>query len=518
MRTRRSGVISPAFEGKNRHRFLLLLLLLLLLERGPALAAAQSRPPNGNWPSFRGPGARGIAEGIATPTTWDVDDGKNVRWKTPIPGLGHSSPIVWGNRIFVTSAISGQAKPELKVGLYGDVTPVTDDTVHQWKVYCLDKRTGRFIWERTAHTGVPKVRRHPKSTQANPTMATDGRNVVAFFGSEGLYCYDFQGRLRWRKDLGLLDSGWYVSPSAQWGFASSPVIDGDMVLVQCDVTSAARSPQSSIDLPVGGAPIQGSGKTESQTDRSEGSPADEVRQHSFVGAFRIKDGSEIWRTARDDVPTWSTPTVHREGERAQLIVNGYRHIGGYDLRTGKELWRLQGGGDIPVPTPVVANDLVFITNAHGRMAPIYAIRTSAVGDISLQGTESANRYVAWSRPRDGGYMQTPLVYGDHLYICRDNGVLTCYEAKTGNPLYEERLGTGRSGFTASPVAAGGKLYFTSEDGDIYVVQAGPTFKLLSVNPMGEICMATPAISEGTLFFRTQGHLIAVAEPARPQAK
>jgi outer membrane protein assembly factor BamB len=430
-------------------------------------------PRDSNWPSFRGPNARGIAEGYKTPTAWNVEERKNLRWKIPLPGLGHSSPIVWGNRIFVTTAISGHAKPELKVGLYGDVTPVTDDTVHRWKVYCLDRNTGRVVWERTAHTGVPKIRRHTKATHANSTMATDGRNVIAFFGSEGLYCYDLNGRLRWKKDLGLLDSGWFVSPAAQWGFASSPVIFEDMVVVQCDVLT-----------------------------------------NPFLAAFRLKDGSEVWRTRREDVPTWSTPTIHREGERVQLIVNGFKHVGGYDLRTGKELWRLRGGGDIPVPTPVVAHGLVFITNAHGRMAPIYAIRTSAAGEISLQGTESANDHVAWSRPRDGGYMQTPLVYGDHLYVCRDNGVLSCYEAKTGARLYEERLGTGRTGFTASPVAADGKLYFTGEYGDVYVVQAGPTFKVLSVNPMGEICMATPAISEGTLFFRTQGHLVAIAERAK----
>jgi outer membrane protein assembly factor BamB len=403
-----------------------------------------------------------------------VEEARNLQWKTPIPGLGHSSPIVWGNRVFVTSAISGLEKPELKVGLYGDVKPVTDDTVHQWKVYCLDKNTGRLLWERTAHTGVPKVKRHTKSTHANPTMATDGKNVIAFFGSEGLYCYDLKGKLRWKTDFGLLDSGWFVSPAAQWGFASSPIIHQGMVLVQCD-----------------------------------------VQKNSFIAALRLKDGGEIWRTLRDDVPTWSTPTIHTQDGRAQLIVNGYRHIGGYDLQTGKELWRLKGGGDIPVPTPVVAHGLVFITNSHGRMSPIYAIRVSATGNISLQAEEQSNDHVAWSRPRDGGYMQTPLVYGDYLYLCRENGVLSCYEAKTGNRVYQERLGTGRTGFTASPVAADGKIYLTSEEGDIYVVKAGPQFEQLAVNPMGEICMATPAISAGTIYFRTQGHLVAIAKRSDP---
>lgn len=211
-------------------------------------------------------------------------------------------------------------------------------------------------------------------------------------------------------------------PAAQWGFASSPVIHEGVVVVQCD-----------------------------------------VQKGGFLAAFDINDGRELWRSPRSDVPTWSTPTIHRGGGRTQVIVNGYKHIGGYDFRTGKELWRLTGGGDIPVPTPVVAHGLVFITNAHGRMAPIYAVRLGAQGDISLKDTEETNAHVAWSTRRHGGYMQTPIVYGHHLYVCRDNGILSCCEARTGKRLYQERLGTGRTGFTASPVAADGKLYFTSEE-------------------------------------------------------
>jgi outer membrane protein assembly factor BamB len=446
-------------------------LLLLIASLLPTLAA-QGQRRDVNWPSFRGPNAGGITVGYATPTTWDVEKKQNVRWKTPIPGLGHSSPIVWGNRIFVTSAISGKEKPELKAGLFGAGESYQDNTAHRWVVYCLDKRTGRILWQQTARTGVPRKMRHPKATQANCTMATEGKYVVAFFGSEGLYCYDLQGKLRWKKDLGVLEAGPYNAPALEWGFASSPIIHGTTVIIQCDVL-----------------------------------------KDPFLAAFRLKDGSQVWRTARDDVATWSTPTVHREGARAQLIVNGYKHIGGYDAGTGKELWRLRGGGDIPVPTPVVGHGLVFITNAHGRMSPIYAIRLNATGDISLREEQTANDYVAWSYPRDGGYMQTPLVFGDHLYVCRINGVLGCYEAKTGKQLYQERLGTGRDAFTASPVAADGKIYIAGEYGDVYVIGAGPAFKVLAVNPMGEICLATPAISAGTLFFRTQGHLVAIAARA-----
>ncbi len=419
----------------------------------------------GDWPSFRGPRASGVAPAGATPTAWDVPGSKNVLWKTPLPGLSHSSPIVWGGRVYITTAVSGKENPELRVGLYGDVTPVEDDSVHRWKVLCLDGATGRLLWERTAHEGVPKIKRHTKATHANSTMATDGKRVVACFGSEGLYAYDLDGKLLWKKDLGVLDSGWFASPAAQWGFASSPVLHEDRILLQCD-----------------------------------------VQKNSFIAAFDAGDGREIWRTARDEVPTWSTPTVHG----TQVVVNGYRHIGGYDLKTGKEIWRMKGGGDIPVPTPVVAHDLIFIASAHGAMAPLYAVRTGAAGDITLQENATSNDHVAWSEPRNGAYMQTPLVWGDLLYSCRDNGVLNCYEARTGRRLYQERLGSGgRMGFTASPVAADGKIYFTRERGEVDVVQAGPEFKLLATNSLGENCLATPAISAGVLFFRTQGHLIAV---------
>ena len=444
-------------------------LLLLLSSLLPVLPGNATAPVI-HWPTFRGPNASGIAEGFPSPTKWNVPAGENVKWKTPIAGLGHSSPVIWGNNIFITTAKGEQTNTKLKVGLYGDIKSVEDDTPHQWTVYCLNKQTGKILWEQVAYTGIPKIKRHPKSTHASSTPATDGKNVVVMFGSEGLYCYDMKGKLRWKKDLGLLDSGFFMVPAAQWGFASSPIIFEDKVFLQCD-----------------------------------------VQKGSFVAAFSINDGREIWRTPRQDVPTWSSPTVYRSGNRTLLIVNGYKHIGGYDAATGKEVWRLQGGGDIPVPTPIVAHEMVFITNAHGRMAPIYAIRSDATGDISLDETATSNKYVAWSMRRDGAYMITPLVYGDYLYIGKDNGVLNCFEAKTGNRIYQERLGDGKTGFTASPVASDGKLYYSSEDGDIYVVKAGTKFEILAKNEMGEVCMATPAISEGTLFFRTQGHVVAISE-------
>ena len=445
----------------------------LLCLAGAALLTADSPRPGVDWPSFRGISARGVAEGYPAPLRWNGEAGENVRWSTPIPGLGHSSPVVWRDLVCVTTAIGEKSKQDLRVGLYGDIQPVQDDTVHSWKVYCLDKGTGAVRWEQTANTGVPRVKRHPKSTQANPTLATDGQRMVALFGSEGLYVYDLKGRLLWKKDLGLLDYGFYRVPDAQWGFASSPVLHEGKLVVQAD-----------------------------------------VQKGSFLAAFDAASGRELWRTARSDVPTFSTPTVHAEGARTQVIVNGWKHIGGYDAATGKELWRLTGGGDIPVPTPVVADGLVFITNAHGGAAPIFAIRTVATGDVSLTQGQTENAQVAWSQERDGAYMQTPLVYGGLLYNCRDNGVLSVYEAKTGRRLYQQRLGEGGSGYTASPVAADGKVYFTSEEGEVFVVKAGPEFELLARNRLGETVLATPALSEGVLFFRTRGHLVAVGGSAK----
>lgn len=442
----------------------LAVLVLLLLQ-----LSLNGQDTQANWPGFRGSNATGIAEHYALPVSWDAQSSKNIKWKTPLPGLGHSSPVIWGDKIFITTAISGQKDPELKVGLYGDIKPVEDNTEHVWQVICLNKKTGKIEWEQTAHRGIPEVKRHPKATHANSTPATDGRFLVAFFGSEGLYCYDMQGKLLWEKDFGILDSAFFAVPTAQWGFASSPVIHASRVIIQCD-----------------------------------------VMQDSFLASFDLATGKEIWRVAREDYPTWSTPTVHADDKRTQILVNGFKHIGGYDFTTGKELWKLSGGGDIPVPTPVVSAGLVFINGAHGRLSPIYAVKLNAAGDISLKNGETSNQGIAWSIRRGGSYMQTPLIYRDYLYNLRGNGALTCYRARTGEVIYQEKLGNMAS-FSASGVAADGKLYFPSEEGEIFVVAAGPDFKLLAQNSMQDICMATPAISAGTIFIRSHHYLFAVAD-------
>ena len=445
------------------------LMVVFILFGSISVSVAQDDKNETNWPSFRGPYAKGFSDGRPTPLTWNVENNDNIEWKTPIPGLAHSSPIIWENRIFITTAISEKEKPELKTGLYGNINPVEDETVHLWKVYCLDKKTGKILWEKTAHKGVPKVKRHPMATHANSTMATDGFHVVAFFGSEGLYCYTMDGKLVWKKDFGVLDSAFFSVPSAQWGFASSPVIHDGVVVVQCDALNTA-----------------------------------------FLAALDIKAGKELWRTPREDYPTWSTPTIYVGEQSTQIIVNGFKHIGGYDFQTGKEIWKIDGGGDIPIPTPVVADNLVFINSAHGRMSPIYAIKLDAKGDISLEDETTSNENIVWSVRRGGAYIQTPLIYGDYLYNLNWNGSLSCFNAKTGEQVYREQLGK-MTAFAASPVAAAGKLYFCSQDGDVYVVKAGPDFEVLATNSMNDENLATPAISEGKLYFRTHHYLYAITD-------
>jgi outer membrane protein assembly factor BamB len=428
-----------------------------------------------NWPSFRGPHASGDADGQYPPATWDAPKGINVRWKTPIPGLGHSCPVVWGDKVFITTAVSGDPKSTFRPGLYGNVDSVNDTTVHTWRVYCLDKQTGKIVWERVAHEGVPRIKRHTKGSHANSTPATDGSHLVVCFGSEGLYCYDFQGKLLWKRDVGVLDSGFFFDADYQWGFGSSPILFHNLAILQCD-----------------------------------------VGKNSFIAAYDVANGRQVWLAPRDEIPSWGTPTICEGTGSTELVTNATKHARGYDPLTGKELWRLGRHAEITVPTPVAGSGLIFITSGYRPIQPIYAIRPGAKGDISLRDGQESDYYVAWSKKRGGPYMPTPIVYRDYLYTCSNNGIVACYEAKTGKQVYQERLG-GSGGYTASPVAADGRLYFTSEEAGIRVVKAGPKFELLATNPMGDVCMATPAISDGMVFIRTQHFVYGIGRHSAPKA-
>ena len=410
--------------------------------------------PTGSWPSFRGRDASGVADGQRLPDTWDGTTGKNVLWRTPIPGLAHSSPVVWGDTVFVTSAISSRKDATFKPGLYGDGDASEDRSIHKWALYAVDKRTGRMRWERVAREGAPRNKRHIKSTYASATPVTDGRIVVAWFGSEGLHAFDVNGASLWQVDLGRVDMGAYDIPTYEWGPASSPIIWNGLVILQCDT----------------------------QTD-------------SFVLALKLETGEIVWKTSRDELSSWGTPTVAATMSGPELVTNASNFIRGYDARTGRELWRLGGSSKITAPTPIFAEDLIVVASGRAPERPIFVVKPGSRGDLTLTRDQTSSNAIAWSRTGRGSYMPTPLAYRGLLYVLANNGVFDAYDLKSGKEIYRQRLPLVGSGFSASPVAADGKIYLSNEDGDMLVVRAGPTFEHVATNAIGELLMATPALSE-----------------------
>ena len=439
--------------------------------RSPKLPAAA--PGKGSWPSFRGSNASGVADGQNLPDRWDGKTGVNILWRTPILGLAHSSPVVWGDRVFVTSAISSKPNATFKPGLYGDGDASDDRSRQKWMLYAIDKRTGKIAWERVASEGEPRNMRHIKSTYASASPATDGRTVVAWFGSQGVYAYDVDGNPLWTVDLGRVDMGAYDIPSYEWGPASSPIIWNGLVLLQCDT----------------------------QAD-------------SFVLALDAATGRTVWKTARQELPSWGTPTVISTGNRAELVTNASNYIRGYDPRTGEELWRLGGSSKITAPTPIFANGLIIVASGRRPERPIFAVRPGARGDLTLANGTTTSTEVAWSKTARGSYMPTPLVYDGILYALNNDGVFDAYEVETGKEIYRQRLDPVGSGFSASPIAADGRLYLSNEDGEILVLAAGREFRLISTNRMGELLMATPALSDGVMYVRSSSSLFAIGNARR----
>jgi outer membrane protein assembly factor BamB len=441
-----------------------------LVRTAVARAPARSEPgaTHGDWPSFRGRQAAGVADGQNLPERWDGAKGENILWRTAVPGLAHSSPVVWGDKLFVTSSVSSDPAASFRPGLYGDGDASKDLSEHRWVLYALDKRTGKILWERTARQGAPVDKRHIKSTYANSTPATDGRVVVAWFGSQGVYAYDLNGRLLWKVNLGRLDLGAYDIPTYEWGPASSPVIWNNLVILQCD-----------------------------------------TQDDSFLLALDAATGKTVWKTERDEIPSWGTPTVAVTSTGPELVANASNYIRGYDPRTGRELWRLGRSSKITAPTPVFADDLFVVVSGRAPERPIFVVRSGAKGDLTLPEGESKGGAVAWSRTGRGSYMPTPLVYRGLLYVLSNNGVLDAYDLRTGEEVYRQRLATVGSGFSASPVASDGRLYLSNEDGEMLVVAAGRKFEHLGTNSMGELLMATPALSDGRIYIRTAKSLFAV---------
>lgn len=416
------------------------------------------------WPQFRGPDGSGVAEQQNLPDRWDVTSGANILWSAEIPGLAHSSPVVWGNRLYLTSAIAEEGT-DVQFGT-GDSDVVgsgsTDDVVpHRWQLLAFDTKQGTIAWERTVSRGVPRVKRHVKASHASATPATDGERLVVMVDSEGLFAFDMVGELLWRTDVGVLDVGYWGERQYQWGPASSPVVGDGLVFVQ--------------------------------NDRQE---------DSFLAAYDVTTGEERWRAERDEKPAWSTPALFRGSERHVVVTNGANWIRGNDAKSGDELWRVSHEDlQVITPSPLTAGDRVIVTGGNPTGArPIFA--------IGVQDGISEQDRLLWKSERGSPYTTTPLAYEGILYVIVDNGILSAYELETGERIYRTRLDIG-SGFSASPIAVDGKLYLPSEDGDVFVVRAGREYECLERIDMGQALMASPAVSDGVLFLRGRRTLFAI---------
>lgn len=382
------------------------------------------------WPRWRGPSGQGLATGTGYPDTWSPTQG--VLWKTPVPGTGNSSPIVWGDHIFVTSSYEGGRKLSLLAYRRSD---------------------GRLLWETPAPAGRTDSGAHYKNGHASSTPATDGRLVYVLFGARGLFAFDFTGKLAWQRDLGPMD--------AYHGAAGSPLLYRDRIVLYQDQFSG-----------------------------------------SFIAAFDTRTGRELWRTRRDASVGWGTPIAIRAWQRDEIIVNGQQHVTSYDPITGRELWRCGGTTYEVIPTPVVGYGMVFCSS--GRAGPTLAIKPGGSGDVS-------RTHLAWESPRGSPFVPSPILYGEQLYMINDMAsIVTSLSATTGQSLWQGRLGVAqREGFSASPVAVDGKIFFTNDDGETFVLRAGPKFELMHVNQLGESILASPALVDGRWYFRAQRNLYAV---------
>ncbi|TKJ36455.1 MAG: serine/threonine protein kinase [Planctomycetes bacterium B3_Pla] len=416
-----------------------------------------------NWPQFRGPSA-GVAEDSILPDTWSTTE--NVAWTVDIPGRGWSSPIVWGNRVFVTSAIGADDSETPKKGLYfGGNRDKPSDKTHLWMVYCIDFNNGKILWERLAHQAVPKHSLHIKNTYASETPVTDGERVYAYFGNIGLFCYDMDGKELWSKQFGSFKTRY------NWGTAASPVLYKDWLFIVNDND-----------------------------------------EQSFAVALGKITANQMWRVDRDEKSNWATPYIWENQKRTELITCGTGKIRSYDLN-GKLLWELGGMSNIAIPTPFAKHGLLYISSGYigDKKRPIFAIRPGAQGDITLNEDQSSNEYIAWSHKQGGPYNPSPIGYGDYLYVLYDRGMVSCYNARTGSEIYsKQQIADDAKAFTSSPWANNGRIFCLSEDGDTFVIQAGPEFKLLGRNKLDEMCMATPAALRGSLIIRTMSKLYRIS--------
>ncbi len=415
------------------------------------------------WTQFRGPAA-GVAECAGLPESWSST--QNVVWKTDIAGRGWSSPVVAVDRIYLTSVIATASEETPKKGLYfggNRLEPPPDE--HRWVVYCVDWKTGKLLWEREVHRGNAPSR-HLKNSYASETPVTDGERVYTYFGSVGVFALDKNGKQVWSMPLGPFKMRY------GWGTAASPVLhQGRLYIVN---------------------------------DNDE---------QSFLLALDAKTGKQIWRVARDEASNWATPFVWEHDGRVEIVTSGTRRIRSYDT-DGKLLWELGGMSTIAIPTPFSKFGLLYLASGYvgDQVRPVFAVKPGASGDISLKKDETSNQYVAWYQGQAGPYNPSPLVYGDYYYTLLDRGFFTCHDARTGKEIYgKQRIDPAAAAFTASPWAYNGKIFALSEDGDTFVMQAGPEFKLLAKNTLDEMCMATPAVYKSSLIVRSASKLYRIGK-------
>jgi outer membrane protein assembly factor BamB len=431
------------------------LAILVLTASAFERAPAEERSPN--WPQFRGPDSTGVANNDTLPDHWSATE--NVEWKTEIPGRGWSSPIVWGDRVFLTTVVNTGKDPEAKKGLYlkGEQHE-PPDSVHLWKVLCLDLATGRILWEHAAHEGKPSTPLHIKNTYASETPVTDGKRVYAYFGNLGVFCYDFDGRLEWSKRLEP------HATRAGWGTAASPALFENRLFIVND-----------------------------------------NEENSYLLALDAASGDELWRKERDESSNWATPFVWRNELRTEIVTAGSKRVRSYDLN-GNVLWELAGMSFITIGTPFADNGLLYVGSGYvlDLRRPLYAIRPGASGDISLGKQARDNQSIAWSKPLMAPYNPSVLAYRGRLYILYDRGLLACLDAATGHVVYDKkRIPNGRA-FTSSPWAYAGKVFCLSEYGETFVYAAGDEFQPLHTNVLADddMCLATPAIAGEHLLIRT----------------
>lgn len=420
------------------------------------------------WPQFRGPGSTGTApDDTRLPTTWSPT--QNVAWATPIPGTGWSSPVVSGNLVFLTAALTPGASAAPKPGLYLGPLPPKPSTEHRWVVYALDFDSGKIVWEREVHRGIPPQSRHDKNTFAAETPVTDGEHLYAYFGNLGLFCLDLSGKIVWKKSWDP------VATRLGWGTAASPVLHQNRVYVVNDNDTK-----------------------------------------SYLTALDKTTGKTLWTVDRAEESNWATPYIWQNAQRTEIITPGTKKVRSYDL-DGKLLWELGGMSSITIPTPFAAHGMLYITSGYvgDQTRPYFVLKPGAKGDISLKPGETSNTHIAWHLPQAGPYNPSPLVYGDTLFTLLDRGFLTAHNAKTGAELFgKQRIDPAAGAFTASPWAYNGKVFAASEDGDTFVMAAAPTFQLLHKNSLNEMIMATPAIARGSLFIRTHSKLYRITnQPA-----